>query len=68
MPHSWVPASVLRIILDPLRLTSYGLTVADVAAVLRRTTGRASGSFRAGDQQLLVRADAAVTSEDDIAC
>ena len=26
-----------------------------------------AGSFRAGDQQLLVRADAAVTKEEDIA-
>ena len=59
---------VLRIILDPLRLTSYGLTVADVAAVLLAAPlDVPAGSFRAGDQQLLVRADAAVTSEDDIA-
>ena len=58
---------VLRIILDPLRLTSYGLTVADVAAVLRAAPlDVPAGSFRAGDQQLLVRADAAVTSEADI--
>ena len=59
---------VLRIILDPLRLTSYGLTVADVAAVLQAAPlDVPAGSFRAGNQQLLVRADAAVTSEDDIA-
>jgi len=58
---------VLRIILDPLRLTSYGLTVADVTAVLRAAPlDVPAGSFRAGDQQLLVRADAAVTKEDDI--
>ncbi len=59
---------VLRIILDPLRLTSYNLTVADVAEVLRDAPlDVPAGSFRAGDQQLLVRADAAVTEEDDIA-
>ena len=59
---------VLRIILDPLRLTSYGLTVADVTAVLRAAPlDVPAGSFRAGDQQLLVRADAAVTKEEDIA-
>ena len=59
---------VLRIILDPLRLTSYGLTVADVTAVLRAAPlDVPAGSFRTGDQQLLVRADAAVTKEDDIA-
>jgi len=58
---------VLRIILDPLRLTSYGLTVADVTAVLRAAPlDVPAGSFRAGDQQLLVRADAAVTKEEDI--
>jgi multidrug efflux pump subunit AcrB len=56
---------VLRIILDPLRLTSYGLTVADVATVLQAAPlDVPAGSFRAGDQQLLVRADAAVTSEE----
>lgn len=59
---------VLRIILDPLRLTSYGLTVADVAEVLRAAPlDVPAGSFRAGEQQLLVRADAAVTQENDIA-
>lgn len=60
-------ARVLRIILDPLRLTSYNLTVADVAEVLRAAPlDVPAGSFRAGDQQLLVRADAAVTEESDI--
>ena len=59
---------VLRVILDPLRLTSYGLTVADIAAVLRAAPlDVPAGSFRAGDQQRLVRADAAVTREEDIA-
>lgn len=58
---------VLRVILDPLRLTSYQLTVADVTSVLRDAPlDVPAGSFRAGDQQLLVRADAAVTREDDI--
>ena len=59
---------VLRVILDPLRLTSYGLTVADVTAVLQAAPlDVPAGSFRAGEQQLLVRADAAVTKEEDIA-
>ncbi len=58
---------VLRIILDPLRLTSYNLTVADVTEVLRNAPlDVPAGSFRAGDQDLLVRADAAVTEESDI--
>jgi hydrophobe/amphiphile efflux-1 (HAE1) family protein len=61
-------ARVLRVILDPLRLTSYQLTVGDIAEVLRGAPlDVPAGSFRAGDQQLLVRADAAVTSEEDIA-
>ena len=55
---------MLRIILDPLRLTSYGLTVADVTEVLRWHL--VSGRHPSGDQQLLVRADAAVTREEDI--
>lgn len=59
---------VLRIILDPLRLTSYQLTVGDIAAVLRGAPlDVPAGSFRTGDQELLVRADAAVTTEADIA-
>jgi multidrug efflux pump subunit AcrB len=58
---------VLRVILDPLRLTSYGLTVTDVANVLREAPlDVPAGSFRAGDQQLLVRADASVITEAEI--
>ena len=42
--------------------------MADIAAVLRAAPlDVPAGSFRAGDQQLLVRADAAVTKEEDIA-
>jgi hydrophobe/amphiphile efflux-1 (HAE1) family protein len=58
----------LRVIVDPLRLTSYGLTVSDVAAVLRDAPlDVPAGSFRGGDQQLLVRADASVVTEDEVA-
>ncbi len=58
----------LRVIVDPLRLTSYGLTVSDVAAVLREAPlDVPAGSFRGGDQQLLVRADASVVTEDQVA-
>jgi len=61
-------SQVLRIILDPLRLTSFGLTVSDVRTVLQGIPlDIPAGSFRTGEQQLLVRADAAVTQEDDIA-
>ncbi|MDP5052397.1 MAG: efflux RND transporter permease subunit [Congregibacter sp.] len=58
----------LRVILDPLRLASYGLTVSDVAAVLREAPlDVPAGSFRGGDQQLLVRADASVVTEEQVA-
>ncbi|MEM8493076.1 MAG: efflux RND transporter permease subunit [Pseudomonadota bacterium] len=58
---------VLRVILDPLRLTSFGLTVSDVAAVLRQAPlDVPAGSFRSVDQQLLVRADASVVTEEQI--
>jgi hydrophobe/amphiphile efflux-1 (HAE1) family protein len=50
---------VLRVMLDPLRLTSYGLTVSQVAAVLRQAPFDVpAGSFRSTDHQLIVRADA----------
>lgn len=59
---------VLRVILDPLQLTSYGLTVSDVEAVLRNAPlDVPAGSFRSDDQQLIVRADASAVTEAEIA-
>ncbi|HSG87676.1 MAG TPA: efflux RND transporter permease subunit [Pseudomonadales bacterium] len=59
---------ILRVILEPLRLTSYGLAVSDVAAVLRNAPlDVPAGSFRSDDQELIVRADASVVTEDEIA-
>ncbi len=59
---------LLRVVLDPLRLTSYGLSVTDVAEVLRRASFDVpAGSFRSQDQELVVRADASVVSADQIA-
>ncbi|MDX1498741.1 MAG: efflux RND transporter permease subunit [Woeseiaceae bacterium] len=53
---------VLRVAVDPLRLTSYGLSVSDVAAALRQAPFDVpAGSFRSSDQNLLVRADATAT-------
>ncbi|MCC2617335.1 efflux RND transporter permease subunit [Aestuariibacter halophilus] len=50
---------VLRVTLDPLRLTSFGLSVTDVAAALRLAPFDVpAGSIRSSDQQLIVRADA----------
>ena len=59
---------VLRVAVDPLRLTSYGLSVSDVAAALREAPFDVpAGSFRSEDQQLLVRADATVLNAGDVA-
>lgn len=50
---------VLRVMLDPLRLTSFGLSVSEVAEVLREAPFDVpAGSFRSTDHQLIVRADA----------
>ncbi|CAM3973513.1 efflux RND transporter permease subunit [Pseudoalteromonas byunsanensis] len=56
---------VLRVALEPIKLTSYGLSVADVARVLRQAPFDVpAGSLKSQDQQLIVRADAtSVTAE-----
>jgi hydrophobe/amphiphile efflux-1 (HAE1) family protein len=44
---------ILRVVVDPLRLTSYGLSVTDVANVLRQAAFDVpAGSFRSLDQEL----------------
>ncbi|MDX1569303.1 MAG: efflux RND transporter permease subunit [Xanthomonadales bacterium] len=49
----------LRVVVDPLRLASFGLSVTDVADVLVSAQFDVpAGSFKSDDQQLLVRADA----------
>jgi hydrophobe/amphiphile efflux-1 (HAE1) family protein len=54
---------LLRVVVDPLRLTSYGLSVTDVADVLREASFDVpAGSFRSEDQQLIVRADASAVT------
>ena len=58
---------LLRVVVDPLRLTSFGLSVSDVAAVLRSAPfDLPAGSFRSVDQELIVRADATVVTADEI--
>jgi multidrug efflux pump subunit AcrB len=48
-------------------MSTYGLTVSDIRAVLAQAPlDVPAGSFKTSDQTLLVRADAAVDSEDDI--
>ncbi|GGD55574.1 efflux RND transporter permease subunit [Lacimicrobium alkaliphilum] len=56
---------VLRVRLDPLRLTSFNLAVTDVAGALRQAPFDVpAGSLKSTDQQLIVRADAtSVTAE-----
>ncbi|PIW26296.1 MAG: multidrug transporter AcrB [Rhodospirillales bacterium CG15_BIG_FIL_POST_REV_8_21_14_020_66_15] len=52
---------VLRIVVDPMKLARYGLSIDDVAKVLRTTRlDVPAGSFKSDDQLLLVRADASV--------
>lgn len=58
---------ILRVELDPGRLSTFGLTVTDVRQVLAQAPlDVPAGSFKTNDQTLLVRADAAVDSEDDL--
>jgi len=58
---------LLRVVVDPLRLTSYGLSVSDVADVLRQAAFDVpAGSFRSQDQELLVRADASVVTAEQV--
>ena len=57
---------VLRVSVDPLRLTSFGLSMTDIAEVLRLAPFDVpAGSIQSSDQALIVRADAtSVTAED----
>ncbi len=58
---------VLRVAVDPLRLTSYGLSVNDVSAALMQAPFDVpAGSFRSRDQYLIVRADATTVGADDV--
>jgi hydrophobe/amphiphile efflux-1 (HAE1) family protein len=59
---------MLRVVVDPLRLTSYGLSVTDVADVLLQAPFDVpAGSFRSEDQELIVRADASVVNAEQVA-
>ncbi len=58
---------IVRVVMDPIKLASFGLGVSDVADALRSAPYDVpSGSYRSSDQELLVRADATATSEEDI--
>ncbi|MFS1702773.1 efflux RND transporter permease subunit [Alteromonas sp. AMM-1] len=58
---------VLRVSVDPLRLTSFGLSMTDVANVLRLAPFDVpAGSIQSSDQMLIVRADATSITADDV--
>jgi hydrophobe/amphiphile efflux-1 (HAE1) family protein len=59
---------LLRVAVDPFQLSSYGLSVTDVSAALMQAPFDVpAGSFRSRDQQLIVRADATVSSTAEVA-
>ena len=58
---------LLRVVLDPLRLSAYQLSVGDVIKVLDTAPfDIPTGSFGSLDQELLVRADATVETARDV--
>jgi len=58
---------VLRVLLDPLRLTSFNLSITEVAAALRQAPFDVpAGSMKSTDQQLIVRADATSISAEQV--
>lgn len=58
---------VLRVSVDNLRLTSFQLSISDVAAALATAPFDVpAGSIRSTDQQLIVRADATSINEQDV--
>ncbi|MEW9798109.1 efflux RND transporter permease subunit [Alteromonas sp. CYL-A6] len=60
-------ARVLRVSVDPLRLTSFGLSMTDVAAALELAPFDVpAGSIQSADQALIVRADATSVSAEDV--
>jgi multidrug efflux pump subunit AcrB len=58
---------VMRVSVDPLRLTSFNLSMTDVSAALRLAPFDVpAGSVKSEDQELIVRADATSISTEDI--
>lgn len=59
---------VLRVVVDPLRLASYGLAVDAVARTLENARFDVpAGSFKSDDLMLIVRADASVWQPEEVA-
>jgi hydrophobe/amphiphile efflux-1 (HAE1) family protein len=58
---------VVRVILDPLRLAGYGLSVSDIARTLKVADQDVpAGSFKSDEQAVMVRADASARSPEAI--
>ena len=58
---------VLRVSVDPLRLTSFGLSMAEIASALELAPFDVpAGSIQSSDQALIVRADATSVSAEDV--
>ncbi len=58
---------VLRVVVDPNRLASYGLSIRDVSEVLSNARYDVpAGSFKSAAQEILVRANASVTEPEAI--
>ncbi len=57
----------LRVVIDPLRMSRFGLTVSDVANALRQAPFDVPvGSFRSSDQELIVRAEATAATPERV--
>lgn len=58
---------VLRVVIDPMKLASYKLSVADVVAILKSARYDVpAGSFQSDRQEVLVRANASVAEPKEI--
>ena len=58
---------VLRVVIDPMRLASYKLTVSDIVEVLKRADfDIPAGSFKSSEQDVIVRADASVAKPEAV--
>ncbi len=58
---------VLRVVVDPNRLASYGLSIRDVSDLMERARYDVpAGSFESAEQEVLVRANASVVEPSEI--